>query len=296
MNPVTAVALVSALVFVLPRGLYQNRYSLLSYLIWAVASGTCVFVAIMLVGNAWGIGWAIALALPPDVMVIAVSARSIRRARRMRKAIALLEGREAKAALLALDGELSAIRAKGKGRNDRHYRHWAQWALHVGTHAYIAGHVSEALRWCGAIDDARLSRELRGARAQAVAAFRLASGDTSGARNELARAPRPATPRPFEEALVAMEALLDALGPNAEGVIPRAEQALSSDIAPHARSTWRVALAHALASLGSRDEAREQLRIIQRDAGTRALERAVAHRGPASDIAVSLLRERPPYR
>jgi hypothetical protein len=292
----TLIALVGTTIFILaPLPLYRPARRLFAYLIWAVPSATFLFTVLTLVGRNWSHGWALAIALPADAAMVTVVAKRFLAPRRLRRACDTLERTNTPEALLEIEGALENLR-KAAGGGNRADTAWAAWTLHAAARAYKAGHAQRALAWCSRIDETTLDRALRATRAQHVTAFRLAAGDRAGARRELARAPRPAGA--FEAALLAQEGLLDALEPqpNDRAVVARAERALGEKLDPAIRATWRAALAHARVAMGQQAEAREVLLALRLEEGPRALERIVAHGGPASELAVAVLRSDGPYR
>jgi hypothetical protein len=220
------------------------------------------------------------------------------RAKRARAIIAALaradvpESHEAAAAeLLALIGP--------PPRSARGYTAWSTIALFVAAAAARAGHTSLALRIAEGVDLQRLAPAPAAHRAQVLAAICIALRDRARARAELARVNRPAVPALMERALVATEALLDALEGTRDDVEPRASASLQTERDPVVRVIWLAARAHALALADRRDEAREALRELQRTAppDQPALERVVRAGGPASPLAESLLAEvAAPYR
>jgi hypothetical protein len=107
---------------------------------------------------------------------------------------------------------------------------------------------------------------------------------------------RPAVPPLMERALVATEALLDALEGTRDDVDARTSTALQNESDPIVRMLWLATRAHALSRADRRDEARDTLREIHRT-DPRALERIVRAGGPASPLAEGLLAEvATPYR
>jgi hypothetical protein len=131
--------------------------------------------------------------------------------------------------------------------------------------------------------------------AQHEAAFRIGTLDREGARRAIARAPRPAI-APWEDALLALEALLDALDGDAGAAAERASRALEVTPQGLSRATWQMARAHALAKLGAVEDARDTLRALRTEGGDALLRRVVAHAGPASRLAETLLSEQGAYR
>jgi hypothetical protein len=194
-----------------------------------------------------------------------------------------------------VEEELARLREGADGYPKR-YESWARWSLRAAAQASLAGHSADAVRWTDAIDPRRLDRSLRCVYAHRAASLRIGLGDRSGARVVLASAPRPADPAPVEQALAALDGLLDALDGDFVAALARAAEALGAPLDAAARATWLAARAHALEATGAQREAREVLCALQAQQGDMVIKGIVGHRGPASATAAVLLAAQGPYR
>ncbi len=176
-----------------------------------------------------------------------------RRAFRVTKLLERVSGPNADAALAALEHEVEGLRG-GRGGEAADYEHRAKWVLAIASE--VSPRRSSRPR-ARAWTTRRSSPEVLGPpatwpmHAQHEAAFRIATRDREGAfRKALARVPRPAI-APWEDALQALEALLDALVGEAQTAIDRAARVLEATPNGLSRATWQMARAHGLAKLGA---------------------------------------------
>jgi hypothetical protein len=196
----------------------------------------------------------------------------------------------ASAALEGLEKEIASI-LRMRGEPDIR----ARWVLTIASTAIMAGHRERALAWTLRINPRRLSGEIRAMHAQIEAALRIGMNDLARAREALARADRPA-PGPWEDALRAHEALLEALEGDAQAAASQAAQRLEARPTGHVKATWQTVRAHALAKLGDTEEARRMLLAIRAEWGDGVVRRVVAHAGPASQLAESVIADGGAYR
>ena len=258
-----------------------------------VGLGFLVFLTVYMAGM-FGPGVAVALGLAFNVFFGGRSFQAIGRSVRVRRLLEEVNGPGAASALAALEHEVEGLRG-GRGGEKSNYDHRARWVLTIAANVARAGHPERALEWTTRIERGVLGRPLATMHAQHEAAFRLATGDRAGARRAIERASRPAI-EPWEDALLALEALLDALEGDAEAAVARTTGPLAANPPRLSRAMWQMARAHAQARLGATDEARDTLRALRNDEGDALLRRTVAHEGPASRLAESLLAEQGAYR
>ncbi len=131
--------------------------------------------------------------------------------------------------------------------------------------------------------------------AQIEAALRIGMNERARAREALARADRPA-PEPWEEALRAHEALLEALEGDAHAAAAQAAQRLEAPPKGHMKVIWQTVRAHALAKLGDTEEARRMLLAMRAEWGGAFVRRVATHAGPASQLAESVIADGGAYR
>jgi hypothetical protein len=193
------------------------------------------------------------------------------------------------AGLSALEAEIQWMLALGK------YEQRALWVLGAASLAVAAGQYDRALAWTHQIDPSRLSRTVAAKHAELEAGLRILVRDREGARRALARAPRPA-PGEWEESLLAIGALLEALDGDVRSADERASSALAKGPRAGIKRVWQTVRAHALVKLDSADAATALLHDIRAEHGVDALRRVIAHAGPASPLAERVLAEQGPYR
>jgi hypothetical protein len=264
--------------------------------LWWAAASIAAFGGVIIGGHAFGL----AAAAFSGLSIVGTFAWTFRqRFGDTRKLQALCEalGTDGDATTLrALEAELARHRERAEERTNG-YHTWARWTLHAAARSSLAGHTAEALRWTDAIDPMRLRQALRGTYCQHVASFRIAAGDRAGARALLASTARPAEPTAMEEALQALEALIEALEGNAVAALGRADAALAVAATDGpVKMIWLATRAHALEANGSAAEARAVLHAIRANQGDELLRRIVRHRGPASAAAEGILASQAPYR
>ncbi|MGO8992019.1 MAG: hypothetical protein ACLQVI_01730 [Polyangiaceae bacterium] len=262
---------------------------------WARSAflGAMIFVAVLMT-SAFGPMTALAAGLACNVFVGGRMFQATRRALRVRRLLKELAGPDATKALGALDHEIEGLRG-GHGGEKSNYDHRARWVLSIAANVALAGHAQRALDWTRRLEPVALGRPVAAMHAQHEAAFRIAIGDRDGARQAIARAPRPAI-APWEDALEALEALLEALDGDAQAAVDRTAGALERAPAGPSRATWQMARAHGLAKRGAVEDAREVLRTMRSEGGDSLLRRIVAHAGPASRLAETILSEQGAYR
>jgi hypothetical protein len=254
---------------------------------WAVRAAAVVFPVVIF-------AWVTLGGLPGAagtgaviVSLMAVSlAREQRKARSFARLCAALSGPEPEQAWSELGNVLARARTSLKRRKNG-YVAYARLALHVALRASQAGLDAKGMELLASLDPLELG-ELCGLCVLQLASMRFKLRDRAGARQAIGLASRPASPAAVERSLSALEALLDALEGDAS-VRQRAEAALASAAEQGIRGTWRAVQAHALASSGAHDAAREALAALQAEQGDVALQQVVAHDGPASPLAGSLL-------
>ena len=302
---VTALAIVNtAIVWALPRALHRSADKLQwrvllqgrwTWVWWAYV--TIVSVAgVVILGRAFGLPAAVGFGLFLDGALAWAFHRRFGTARKLQALCAALAEGPAGAPLQALEAELARFRERSEMRTNG-YQAWAQWTLQAALHAHNAGYTADASRWVEGIDLRRVGRAVRCMHAQNAASFRLGLGDRSGARAVLAGAPRPAEPASIEEAIQAVEGLLDALDGDPAAALARADRALTvTSLAAVAKITWMAARAHALEASGAHGEVRALLEALRAEHGDLPLRRIAGHRGPASAAAETLLAAQVPYR
>jgi len=232
-----------------------------------------------------------------NVLVGGRMLQTTRRGLRVRRLLARLDDASpelATATLAALEHEVEGLRG-GRGGEKSDYEHRARWVLAIASSAARAGHATRALDWTTRIEPGLLGRPAAAMHAQHEAAFRIGTLDRQGARAAIARAPRPAI-APWEDALQALDALLEALDGDGQAAADRASRALDATPKGPSRPTWQMARAHGLAKVGSMEDARETLLTLRTEGGDTMLRRMVAHAGPASRLAETILTEQGAYR
>ncbi len=137
-----------------------------------------------------------------------------------------------------------------------------------------------------AIDVTQLEGSLADRANQALATIRLEQSDFEGTQAIIDRVPRPADAA-VELWLGAMEALLLALQGGADKALEYAAAAPEDDVAIAA--AYDIVRAHALASKGDQEGAKDALMSLCDRAGEEALERAVRPVGPATDLARAMI-------
>jgi hypothetical protein len=255
--------------------------------------GAVLFLGVFMAGLFGPIG-AGALGLACNVFIGGRAYQVLRRSQRVRGLLERVRGPEADAALALLEREVEGLRG-GRGGEKADYDHRARWVLSIAASVSRAGHPQRALDWTMRVEHGVLGRPLAAIHAQHEAVFRIAIGDREGARRAIARASRPAI-APWEDALLALEALLDALEGNPEAVLSRTSGPLEAEGAITSRVVWQAARAHAQAKLGAIEEARSTLRTIRSESGDEVIHRVAMQNGPASRLAEALLAEGGAYR
>jgi len=259
-----------------------------------VAMAFGIFVTVVSVGAVVGPLYAVGAGVLMNLLLGGRMVQQTRRAFRVTKLLERVSGPNAEAALAALEHEVEGLRG-GRGGEKSDYEHRAKWVLAIASNVARAGHTARALEWTTRIESGVLGLPAAAMHAQHEAAFRIATGDRGGARKAVARVPRPAI-APWEDALLALEALLDALDGDAQAAIDRAAQVLEATPNGLSRATWQMARAHGLAKLGAADDARDALRTMRSEGGDDLVRRVMAHDGPASRLAETILTEQGAYR
>jgi hypothetical protein len=259
-----------------------------------VLVGLAIFFGVFVFASPLGPLGAVAAGLMCNVLVGGRMFQGARRAMRVRRLLERLEGPNAEGALAALEHEVEGLRG-GRGGEKPDYEHRARWVLTIASNVARAGHPKRALEWTTRIEAGVLGRPVAAMHAQHEAAFRIATGDREGARRAIARAPRPAI-APWEDALSALEALLEGLDGDAQAAIERATRAIEATPLGLSRATWQMARAHGQAKTGALEDARDTLRSLRSEGGEALLRRVVAHGGPASRVAEAMLAEGGAYR
>jgi tetratricopeptide (TPR) repeat protein len=139
------------------------------------------------------------------------------------------------------------------------------------------------------LDEIALSESQAVLRNQAVATCELQLNDPEAAQRAIDRIRRP-TEGSIEVWLVAMEALLMAVRGESEKALAHLG-GQNTDDNPSLRASHRLVHAHILAKRGRTEDALEELRSLEKEAGRAGLERVVLPRGPASPLAEQLLNE-----
>ncbi|MGB5812529.1 MAG: hypothetical protein WBG86_18485 [Polyangiales bacterium] len=152
-----------------------------------------------------------------------------------------------------------------------------------------SSHWSEAREQLAAIDDSALEPTQAMLRNQALATCHLHFDDTEAARLAIEKISRPAEDS-IEVWLVAMEALLLAVTGNSEAAGAKLRDQDTEDN-PSLEASHRLVRAHILAAEGRHVQAREELDWLLRAAGRTGLERVLKPRGPATELAQSMLAE-----
>ena len=139
------------------------------------------------------------------------------------------------------------------------------------------------------LDEITLAEPQAVLRNQALATCELQFNDPEAAQRAIDRIRRP-TEGSIEIWLVAMEALLMAVRGESEKALAHLG-GQNTDDNPSLRASHRLVQAHILAKRGRTEDALEELRSLQKEAGRAGLERVVLPRGPASPLAEQLLNE-----
>jgi len=139
------------------------------------------------------------------------------------------------------------------------------------------------------LDEITLAEPQAVLRNQALATCELQFNDPEAAQRAIDRIRRP-TKGSIEIWLVAMEALLMAVRGESEKALAHLG-GQNTDDNPSLRASHRLVQAHILAKRGRTEDALEELRSLQKEAGRAGLERVVLPRGPASPLAEQLLNE-----
>lgn len=264
-----------------------------SLLRWGLVASGAMFFGLHYVGREHGVAAQLAVfGVATGALVASTVLRTRTYFRRDRLASALGTPEAPKAL-----GEIDALVAFWWRRAGKRAAEAVPWTLKFAERAIVTGHPERALAWLGAIPPLELPAHLRAVAAQYKTSAHLRLGDLDAARAALASAPRPGPTPDFEDGLSALGALLDVLGGDATAGA-RAEAALGRSPAPTgaAQLTWQIVRAHAVAAEHAEDEARAVLKEVRAEHGDEPLGRVVAHRGPASPIAASLLAAEGPYR
>jgi hypothetical protein len=258
-----------------------------------VSFGALLFLGVFM-GGLFGPVGAAGLGLACNVFIGGRAYQALRRSQRIRGLLARVSGPNPDAALALLEEEVEGLRG-GRGGEKADYDHRARWVLSIAASVSRAGHPQRALDWTKRVEHGVLGRPLAAIHAQHEAVFRIAIGDREGARRAIARAGRPAIP-PWEDALLALEALLEALEGDADAVLLRTNAPLDRGGPATTRVVWLAARAHAQAKVGAIEDARVTLRSIRSEGGDDFIRRLVTHNGPASRLAEALLAEGGAYR
>jgi hypothetical protein len=152
-----------------------------------------------------------------------------------------------------------------------------------------AGMWAKAREQLQGLDEIALSEPQAVLRDQALATCELQFDDPEAAQRAIDRIRRP-TEHSIEVWLVAMEALLMAVRGESEKALAHLGGQNTDDNAS-LRASHRLVHAHILAKRGRTEDALEELRLLQLEAGSTGLERVVLPRGPASSLAEQLLNE-----
>ena len=182
----------------------------------------------------------------------------------------------------ALDRLLDKVRRKDEQR----YIALVLMATGPLTQAGMWDEARERLR---SLDDDVLTEAQAVLRNQALATCELQFNDVDAAQHAIDRIQRP-TEGSIEVWLVAMEALLMAVrGQSDEALAHLGAQDVDDNAS--LRASHRLVHAHIRAARGDEKAALEELRSLQREAGSAGLERVRLPRGPASPLAERLLNE-----
>jgi hypothetical protein len=185
-------------------------------------------------------------------------------------------------ATAALDRLLERVR----GEDEQRYIALVLMATGPLTQVGMWDEARERLR---SLDDDALTEPQAVLRNQALATCELQFDDVDAAQRAIDRIQRP-TEGSIEVWLVAMEALLMAVrGQSSKALAHLGAQDVDDN--PSLRASHRLVHAHILADRGDEDAALEELRSLQREAGTAGLQRVRLPRGPASPLAERLLDE-----
>jgi hypothetical protein len=152
-----------------------------------------------------------------------------------------------------------------------------------------AGMWTEARERLQGLDEVALSESQAVLRDQALATCELQFDDPDAAQLAIDRIRRPAEGS-IEVWLVAMEALLMAVRGESEKALAHLGGQRVDDN-PSLRASHRLVHAHILAKRGRAEDALEELRLLQQEAGRAGLQRVVLPQGPASPLAEQLLKE-----
>ncbi|NNE20567.1 MAG: magnesium transporter [Myxococcales bacterium] len=217
------------------------------------------------------------------VLLLIVSARRLRDVRGLSILCQRLQEDDARSqAATALDRLLARQRRRDEQR-------------HVALVLMATGPLTQAGMWAKAreqlqgLDEIPLSEPQAVLRDQALATCELQFDDPEAAQRAIDRIRRP-TEDSIEVWLVAMEALLMAVRGESEKALAHLG-GQNTDDNPSLRASHRLVHAHILAKRGRTEDALEELRLLQREAGSAGLERVVLPRGPASPLAERLLNE-----
>lgn len=152
-----------------------------------------------------------------------------------------------------------------------------------------AGMWTEARERLQGLDEVALSESQAVLRDQALATCELQFDNPQAAQRAIDRIRRPAEGS-IEVWLVAMEALLMAVRGESEKALAHLGGQRVDDN-PSLRASHRLVHAHILAKRGHTEDALEELRVLQEEAGRAGLQRVVLPQGPASPLAEQLLKE-----
>lgn len=258
---------------------------------WALVASGAMFFCLVYVGREHGTAGQLATFGVATAALVVSTVFRIRRYSRHDRLASALGTPDAPKAIEQIDA-LVAFWWRRAGKRDAEA---VPWTLKFVERAIVGGHPERALAWLGAVPSLELPAGLRAVAAQYKASAHLRLGDVDAARTALASAPRPGPTPDFEEGLCALGALLDILGGDATAGA-RADAALAKSPSAAPRLTWSIVRAHAAAASHAEDEARSLLKEIRAEHGDEPLARIVAHKGPASPLAASVLAAEGPYR
>ncbi|MGB5366054.1 MAG: hypothetical protein WBN15_04660 [Polyangiales bacterium] len=217
------------------------------------------------------------------LLLLIVSARRLSDVRGLSILCQRLQEEDARPqAAAALDGLLKRQRRREEQR-------------YVALVLMATGPLTQAGMWAKAreqlqgLDEIALSEPQAVLRDQALATCELQFDEPEAAQRAIDRIRRP-TEGSIEVWLVAMEALLMAVRGESEKALAHLG-GQNTDDNPSLRASHRLVHAHILAKRGRTEDALEELRLLQQEAGSTGLERVVLPRGPASPLAEQLLSE-----
>jgi pentatricopeptide repeat protein len=247
-----AVVIASALAMIpLERWIHGTPSSGAAHWAGAVFPVVCSSLAGALTGAWFGLGYVgVILAAMCGVGALGFHTYRYRTVRMFRVLAARLGDPDARAvAAQRLRAELDALR-------EQPGEPYEEYAVCAAAAFYDAGMLDDVEELLGPMRTDRLDEVHRAARACWLAACHIANGDAAGAREAIASTARPISYPSWEEALCAMEALVDVLEGRPHDALARAAHGEHGELS----LWWKTVRAHALAASGDTEGARALLK------------------------------------